>query len=357
MSLRYGYFDSEIDGYDEEGMPIFDRAESSDFLALFISQIISDGVLAAPATCFQVVADEGMNVTVMPGFGIVKGRFAIYEQSAVLTLENAPQNYKRIDRVVLRANYPERKCEIIVKTGIPAATPVAPELLQPSAGDYYELSLATIAINSNQTVITQSSITDTRYDSSVCGVVTQLIDHLDTSVFFAQLNAFYDEYVARFNADYSDFTLRMDSAYQNFYTRLVDLYNSANDRYETDYAAFTQDMLDAYNQYLADLASYFSTLQTTGYSQMADVISRMADFETTQEAAFDAWWDTVKGKMDGDIGAACVEQLINHEGRITALEDMLISGEVYAPLAAEDGDVLTTEYDEPLEAYWYLATR
>lgn len=31
MSLRYGYFDSEINGYDEEGMPIFDRAESSDF--------------------------------------------------------------------------------------------------------------------------------------------------------------------------------------------------------------------------------------------------------------------------------------------------------------------------------------
>ena len=40
MSLRYGYFDSEISGYDEEGMPIFDRAESSDFLAMFISKII-----------------------------------------------------------------------------------------------------------------------------------------------------------------------------------------------------------------------------------------------------------------------------------------------------------------------------
>ena len=54
--LRYGFFDSEIVGYDEEGMPKFDRAESSDFLAMFISQIISDGVLAAPGDCFQVVA-------------------------------------------------------------------------------------------------------------------------------------------------------------------------------------------------------------------------------------------------------------------------------------------------------------
>lgn len=62
--LRYGFFDSEIVGYDEEGMPKFDRAESSDFLAMFISQIISDGVLAAPGDCFQVVASEGMMLKV-----------------------------------------------------------------------------------------------------------------------------------------------------------------------------------------------------------------------------------------------------------------------------------------------------
>ena len=30
MALEYGYFDSEITGYDEEGMPIFDRAKTSD---------------------------------------------------------------------------------------------------------------------------------------------------------------------------------------------------------------------------------------------------------------------------------------------------------------------------------------
>ena len=66
------------------------------------------------------------------------------------------------------------------------------------------LCLATIAVNSNQTVIMQSNITDTRYDSSVCGLVTQLIDHLDTSVFFTQLNAFYDEYVKKFNDNYAE---------------------------------------------------------------------------------------------------------------------------------------------------------
>ena len=80
MSLRYGYFDSEISGYDEEGMPIFDRHATSDFMAMFISKIISDGVLADPADCFQVIAGDGMNLIVRPGFGIIRGRFAAHQK-------------------------------------------------------------------------------------------------------------------------------------------------------------------------------------------------------------------------------------------------------------------------------------
>lgn len=115
--LRYGFFDSDIVGYDEEGMPIFDRAESSDFLAMFISQIISDGVLALPGDCFQVIADEGMSLKVRPGFGIVKGRFAMDTNDFDITISKAPSAYKRIDRVILRANYPDRLCEIVIKEG------------------------------------------------------------------------------------------------------------------------------------------------------------------------------------------------------------------------------------------------
>ena len=74
--LRYGFFDSEYPDMTRRVLPIFDRAESSDFLAMFISHIISDGVLALPGDCFQVMAFEGMNLKVRPGFGIIKGRFA-----------------------------------------------------------------------------------------------------------------------------------------------------------------------------------------------------------------------------------------------------------------------------------------
>ena len=80
---------------------------------------------------------------------------------------------------------------------------MAPELLQPKNGDYYELGLALITVAANQSAITQSSITDTRADSSVCGLITQLIDHIDTSEFMQQLTTWQEEYSAEQQAAFT----------------------------------------------------------------------------------------------------------------------------------------------------------
>ncbi|MCD7838122.1 MAG: hypothetical protein LUG65_04345, partial [Clostridiales bacterium] len=196
MALEYGYFDSEITGYDDEGMPEFDRAKSSDFMADFFSKLINSGVLASPSTCFQVTAYDGLTVAIAPGYAFVEGRFAYDEDTAYLTLEDAPtvSSQSRIDMIVLRNNYADRLCEIVVKTGTAAASPKEPTLL--SNGDYYELCLAKIAVSSNQTELSQSNITDTRYDTSYCGPVTQLIDSVDTSTLFAQFEASMSESLA-----------------------------------------------------------------------------------------------------------------------------------------------------------------
>lgn len=254
--MRYGYFDSEIIGTDSEGMPIFDRAETSDLFRLLFSKLVSNGVLASPSDCFQVVAAEGLNVTVRPGFGMINGAFAYDEAENTLTLEKAPAQYSRIDRIVLRCNYADRLCELVVKTGTVASNPVAPKIVQPAAGDYYELGLATVTVGANVTAVTQANITDTRMDSTVCGFITQLIDHLDTSVFFAQLDQFYTEFVSKTEADY----------------RLS----------REEYLAMCQDIVD--------------TLNT---------------FEKTAESDFDTWFDTIKGKLAGDIAGALQIQIDN----------------------------------------------
>lgn len=220
MAMRYGYFDSEITGVDSEGMPIFDRAETSELFRLLFAKLLTNGVLAKPADCFQVLAgDTGLTVKVRPGFGLINGAFAYDAAESTYELATAPTQYSRIDRVVLRVNYRDRLCEIIIKTGTAASSPVAPELIRPTSGDYYELSLATIRISTNMATITQSAITDTRPDSSVCGYITQFIDSIDTSVFFAQFNAFYEEFVERSEASYDDY----QNAFNAWFATVQDL--------------------------------------------------------------------------------------------------------------------------------------
>ena len=352
---EYGYFDSEIVGYDEEGFPILDRAQNSEIFALFWSKMISNGVLGAPADCLMVQANEGMSIKVNPGFIIINGRFGYNPKPAYLTLDNAPSQYRRITAVIARLNHIDRKIELIFRNGDAAVNPTPPELIQPKSGDYYELCLALIKVESNQTVIMQSNITDTRYDITYCGVVTNLIGTLDLSVFFTQLNAFYDEYVKKFNDNYADFILKMDSAYQSYYTQLNDLYNTYVDKYNTDYADFTQKMLTAYSEYLSDLSAFFTALQNKGYNDMAEITQRLAAFESDREAAFDAWFELVKGKMSGDVAASVVLELLECEERIAELENMLIRRKIHAHLATEDGYNLTTESGDILEAEWRYA--
>lgn len=201
MALRYGFFDSEIVGYDEEGMPEFDRAESSDFLAMFLSQLVRSGVMAVPGDCFQVLAGEGMTVRVQPGFGVVEGRLACDDEEAVLEVEAADERNRRIDRVVLRADYPDRKCEILIRTGMPSVDPQPPELVRDGA-DYFELCLAEIALRANQVAVTQVDITDTRADTAVCGWVTQNIDQVDTHTLFLQWQDAYNRFYADSSAEF-----------------------------------------------------------------------------------------------------------------------------------------------------------
>lgn len=252
--MRYGYFDSEIVGTDQEGMPIFDRAETSDLFRLLLAKLVSNGVLASPGDCFQVIASEGLNVTVRPGFGMINGAFAYDDAENTLTLEKAPAQHSRIDRIVLRCNYADRLCELVVKTGTVAANPAPPAIVQPSAGDYYELGLATVLVGSTATVITQANITDTRLDPTVCGLITQLIDHLDTAALSAQLDQFYSEFV---------------------------------DKAETDYQ-------QSRAQYLAMCQEIVDTLNTT---------------KNTAESDFNTWFQSIRDKLSGDIAGSLQNQL------------------------------------------------
>lgn len=196
MALRYGYFDSEITGTDSEGMPIFDRAETSDLFAKFISNLVTSGIAGTPGTCFKVTAGSGMVLNVAAGAAIINGRFAYNNTSSTVTISAADASNPRIDLVILRLNLVNRLIELIVRAGTPAESPSEPAFTQSSDGDYYELVLAKVRVNAGVTSITASRITDTRANTHYCGIVAQLIDTIDFQSYFTQMQGAFDEWFA-----------------------------------------------------------------------------------------------------------------------------------------------------------------
>lgn len=200
--MRYGYFDAQITGYDENTMPIFDRAEDSEFFCKLFSIFVRDGIYATPSTNLQVVATTGMTVSVSAGTGMIKGHMAWAETAESLTLDDAT-TLNRIDRIVLRLDYLNREIVAAVVKGTPASSPEAPALTRDS--DAYELALADVYVGASVTSISQANITDQRQDEDLCGVIAGLIDQIETASLFAQFtdawNTWFDAIEGQLSED------------------------------------------------------------------------------------------------------------------------------------------------------------
>ncbi|WP_295339943.1 hypothetical protein [uncultured Subdoligranulum sp.] len=174
--------------YDEHGLPLYDRAVDSEFLRAVFAAYFSDGIFYKPTNALQVVAGTGLQVQVTPGICHIRGAMGIETETRTLTAE-AAGTLPRIDTVVARLDLSlaVRSIELYILKGTPSSSPQRPALTRDAT--IWELGLADIAVAANASTITQSSITDTRLDTSRCGVVAQTIGSLDTAPYFSQLTA------------------------------------------------------------------------------------------------------------------------------------------------------------------------
>ena len=172
--------------YDEQGLPLYDRAVDSEFLRQVFAAYFSDGIFYKPTNALQVVAGTGLQVQVNPGICHIRGAIGIETETRTLTVSDAG-SLPRIDTVVARLDLSlaVRSIDLYVKAGTAAGLPTAPTLTRDSTT--WELGLANILLNANSSTISQSNITDTRLDTTRCGLVAQTIGSLDTSPYFAQL--------------------------------------------------------------------------------------------------------------------------------------------------------------------------
>ena len=179
--------------YDDNGLPLYDRAVDSAFLRQVFAAYFSDGVFYKPETALQVTAGGGLQVRVSPGICHIRGAMGIETAARSFTLTEAGAQ-PRIDTIVARLDLSQdvRSVELYVKPGTPAADPQRPALARDETR--WELGLADIRVVG--TAVTQADVSDTRLEAARCGVVAQTIGSLDTAPFFAQLEAALAEHRA-----------------------------------------------------------------------------------------------------------------------------------------------------------------
>ena len=181
--IDYGFFAS----YDN------DRVYSDEHFAEYFSSFISNGIFLSSATALQVKPKQNMTLAINDGTAFIEGRWFKIKNGADIVIPNANGSFPRYDRVVIRCNYADRLCELVVIKGIPAKAPLIPDIIRD--GTYFDLSLAIVLVDAGTTSISQANITDTRVDSSVCGFVKGLVDEIDSTDIFAQYEDWWIKFV------------------------------------------------------------------------------------------------------------------------------------------------------------------
>lgn len=179
MAERYSFFNAEVDTSGN-----YDRTYLAEDIASYFASFVGNGVYANSADNLKIVPSDAMTIAVKAGKGWINGYYYENDSDLEFLLDNADGAKGRIDSVVLRLDLTNRYLRIFVKKGALATNPVAPTLTRNA--DVYELQLATISVPAGATAIAEAQITDTRFNSAVCGIVAGVIEQIDATNLFSQ---------------------------------------------------------------------------------------------------------------------------------------------------------------------------
>lgn len=194
---RYSFFDAQQtnSGYD--------RTYNSADMAAYFASFVGNGVYANPARSLMIQASKGLTIKVLDGKAWINGYFyELADENKTLTVKRGDNTNPRIDSVVLSLNHSARLIEVKVVQGAASTNPTVPALVRND--ENYELMLATITIPAGATEITNAMIKDMRFDDSVCGIVSGVIEQIDTTQLFKQYDSQFDSWFTTIKGSLSD---------------------------------------------------------------------------------------------------------------------------------------------------------
>lgn len=185
-----------------------DRLYSADEMNRPYKRVITEGIFATqsgtPSTDLQVVsANNGMNIVVKKGEGLLGGKWFENSSDIALTVSNNTAIVPRRDSIIIQVDLTQagRAVNVVYREGTANSNPMPPNLS--TDANVIEKRVANIYVAAGATYIGQDAITDLR-GSSECPWITSLIKQVDTSTLYDQYRAayqgYYDQETAAFNA-------------------------------------------------------------------------------------------------------------------------------------------------------------
>lgn len=264
-------FDAVI---DQNGTP--DRAYLAEDFARYFAKFIGTGVYPNPATGLQVVAlDNNMQIRIKKGDAYILGRDFENTDDYIIQLDVADGVLSRIDRVVLRLDYLDRKIKPILKKGNYASSPVAKSLQRDA--DAYEIALADVYVKNGVISIMQSNITDLRLNKGLCGIVHGVIQQADTTEIFRQFQAWFNEQKNIHEGDFEKWVNEFKIATGKKFTDWVDDLKNSLDPNE-DIAAKLQMQISENKLQLADITTKqgdLINLKTTNKTNLVNAVNEL----------------------------------------------------------------------------------
>ena len=173
---------------------VYDADSFSDWLKkFFITGVFKDEM--------QVTAAGGMYVQVGGGYTNVNGKVMQFDQST-LTVGTADSRYYRIDSVIVERNDTDRQFYLKIVQGGTGTESSVTGVTPTRSGGIYQLVLARIKVKPGATYITQQDITDTRADSTLCGIVAGTVTQMNFEQFSVQFADYFDNFKSGRQADF-----------------------------------------------------------------------------------------------------------------------------------------------------------
>lgn len=372
MAQECGFFNAQLVGEE------YDRVYLAEQFAAYFASFIGNGVFGASMQQLQVLAQDNTNMSVKVGSGQgwINGWWYRNTDEYTLDIDVADGALSRIDAIVLRWGQSERDVWLHVIKGTPSTNPIAPSIQR--GADYYDLQLALVSIPAGAYRITQAQITDTRLDSSVCGLVTGVVDQIDTTTLFTQFETYFQEWKNNQQQDYETWTTAKKAAYDAWVANTQRLYDDWVTNKENEYSTWTADKMAEYVQWVADKQTDYTNWTNTKKAEyvawMAEqegifedwaqdhrdeydawIAARESEFQTWYSTHttqwtndFTTWFDNIKDQLSSDIAGHLQAEIDDLNAVVSNLEAMLFTGLLFFASSTDAGEYLVTSSGEYL---------